>query len=131
MIDAEGEVRELTAEEFRRAVPFSALPETEQKLLRSLHIETKTKPWDPAQYLTTPGRVAAYLEAASDDGDPSLIATAIGDIARARGMTQLAAEAGVTREALYKALSPTGDPRLSTLLGVMKALGIKLKPRTA
>jgi probable addiction module antidote protein len=88
----------------------------------------KTSPWDPAEYLTTPSRIAAYLEAAFEDGDPTLIATALGDIARAVGMTQLASQAGVTREALYKALSPTGDPRLSTFLGVMKALGIKLTP---
>ena len=91
----------------------------------------KTAPWDPAEYLTTPSRIAAYLEAAFEEGDPALIATALGDIARAKGMTQLAAEAGVTREALYKALSPTGDPRLSTFLGVIKALGIKLTPHAA
>lgn len=91
----------------------------------------KTAPWDPAEYLTSPSRIAAYLEAAFDDGDPSLIAAALGDIARAMGMTELARQAGVTREALYKALSPTGDPRLSTLLGVMKALGIKLTPHAA
>ena len=88
-------------------------------------------PWDPAEYLSTPSRIAAYLEAAFEEGDPALIATALGDIARAKGMTQLAAEAGVTREALYKALSPTGDPRLSTFLGVVKALGIKLTPHAA
>ena len=86
----------------------------------------KTAPWDAAEYLTTPSRIATYLEAAFEDGDPGLIATALGDIARAKGMTQLASQAGVTREALYKALSPTGDPRLSTFLGVLKALGIKL-----
>jgi probable addiction module antidote protein len=91
----------------------------------------KTAPWDPAEFPTIPGRIAAYLEAAFYNGDPSLIATALGAIARAKGMTQLAAEAGVTREALYKALSLNGDPRLSTFLGVMKALGIKLKPRAA
>jgi probable addiction module antidote protein len=91
----------------------------------------KTAPWDAAEYLTTPSRIATYLEAAFEDGDPGLIATALGDIARAKGMTQLASQAGVTREALYKALSPTGDPRLSTFLGVMKALGIKLKPHAA
>jgi probable addiction module antidote protein len=91
----------------------------------------KTAPWDPAEYLTTPSRIAAYLEAAFEDGDPALIAAALGDVARAIGMTQLAAEAGVTREALYKALSPTGDPRLSTFLGVMKARGIKLKLHAA
>lgn len=88
----------------------------------------KTTQWDPSEYLDSPKAIAAYLEAAFEDGDPALIAAALGDIARAMGMTDLASRAGVTREALYKALSPTGDPRLSTFLGVMKALGIKLKP---
>ena len=91
----------------------------------------KTTPFDPAEYLDTPGRIAAYLRVVFEDGDPTLIATALGDVARAKGMTQLAAEAGITREALYKALSATGDPRLSTFLGVIKALGIKLTPRAA
>lgn len=91
----------------------------------------KTTQWDPAEYLDTPKSIAAYLEAAFEDGDPALIATALGDVARAQGMTQLASRAGVTREALYKALSPSGDPRLSTLLGVMKALGIKITSRAA
>jgi probable addiction module antidote protein len=94
-------------------------------------IALKTTPWDPAEYLATPESIAAYLEAAFEDGDPALIATALGDIARAMGMTQLAAQAGVTREALYKALSPTRDPRLSTLLGVIRALGLKLTPHAA
>jgi len=91
----------------------------------------KTNLWDPSEYLESPESIAAYLEAAFEDGDPVLIAAALGDIARAMGMTQLASRAGVTREALYKALSHTGDPRLSTFLGVMKALGIKLTPRAA
>jgi probable addiction module antidote protein len=91
----------------------------------------KTTQWDPTEYLNSPKAIAAYLEAAFEDGDPALIAAALGDVARAIGMTDLAARAGVTRETLYKALSPTGDPRLSTFLGVMKALGIKLKPRAA
>jgi probable addiction module antidote protein len=91
----------------------------------------KTSRWDPAEYLDSPESISAYLEAAFEDGDPSLIAVALGDIARAIGMTELANGAGVTREALYKALSPTGDPRLSTLLGVIKALGLKLKPHAA
>jgi probable addiction module antidote protein len=91
----------------------------------------KTTQWDAAEYLDSPKSIAAYLEAAFDEGDPALIAAALGDVARAIGMTDLASRAGVTREALYKALSPTGDPRLSTFLGVMKALGIKLKPRAA
>ena len=91
----------------------------------------KTTQWDPTEYLNSPKAIAAYLEAAFEDGDPALIAAALGDVARAIGMTDLATRAGVTRETLYKALSPTGDPRLSTFLGVMKALGIKLKPRAA
>jgi probable addiction module antidote protein len=91
----------------------------------------KTTLWDASEYLDSPESIAAYLEAVFEEGDPSLIAAAVGDIARAIGMTQLAEKAGVTREALYKALSPTGDPRLSTFLGVMKALGIKLTPHAA
>jgi len=91
----------------------------------------KTTLWDAAEYLESPEAIAGYLETAFEDGDPALIAAALGDVARAMGMTQLASKAGVTREALYKALSPTGDPRLSTFLGVMKALGIKLTPRAA
>lgn len=91
----------------------------------------KTTLWDPSEYLHNPKAIAAYLDAVFEDGDPALIAAALGDVARSMGMTQLASKAGVTREALYKALSPTGDPRLSTFLGVMKALGIKLKPRAA
>jgi len=94
-------------------------------------MSTKTTAWDPSEHLDSPAAIAAYLEAVFEDGDPALIAAALGDVARALGMTQLAAQAGVTREALYKALSPTGDPRLSTFLGVMKALGIKLSPRAA
>ena len=91
----------------------------------------KTTLWDAAEYLDSAEAIAEYLEAAFEEGDPALIAAALGDVARAMGMTQLAGKAGVTREALYKALSPTGDPRLSTFLGVMKALGIKLTPRAA
>jgi probable addiction module antidote protein len=91
----------------------------------------RTTLWDPSEYLDSPESIAAYLEAAFEDGDPALIAAALGDIARAMGMTQIASRAGVTREALYKALSATGDPRLSTFLGVMNALGIKLIPRAA
>jgi probable addiction module antidote protein len=91
----------------------------------------RTSVWDPAEYLSTARSIAAYLEAAFDDGDPALIAAALGDVARAKGMAKLASQAGVTREALYKALSPSGDPRLSTFVGVMKALGIKIRPIAA
>jgi probable addiction module antidote protein len=98
---------------------------------RSGEVALKTTQWDPSQYLDSPKAIAAYLEGAFEDGDSALIAAALGDVARALGMTDLAQRAGVTREALYKALSPNGDPRLSTFLGVMKALGIKLTPRAA
>ncbi len=91
----------------------------------------KTTAWDPTEYLSSPRSIAAYLGAAFDDGDPALIAAALGDVARAQGMSKLASQAGVTREALYKALSPNGDPRLSTFVGVMKALGIKIRPIAA
>jgi len=100
-------------------------------LPRSGRRALKTSAWDPAEYLAGPKSIAAYLEAAFEDGDPALIAAALGDVARAQGMSQLASQAGVTREALYKALSPNGDPRLSTLVGVMKALGIRIRPVAA
>lgn len=67
-----------------------------------------------------------YLEAAFEDGDPAVIAHALGDVARAVGMTAVAKDAGVSREALYKSLSEAGDPRLSTFFGVIKALGLKV-----
>jgi probable addiction module antidote protein len=86
----------------------------------------ETTIWDPAERLTTPEAITAYLEAVFEEGDPALIATALGDVARARGMTEVARAAGVTRDTLYKALSKDGDPRLSTLLGVTKALGLKI-----
>ena len=87
----------------------------------------ETTPWDPADHLTSPEAIAAYLEAVFEDGDPGLIAAALGDIARAKGMTEVARAAGVTRDALYKTLTADGDPRLSTFLGVAKALGLKIQ----
>lgn len=86
----------------------------------------ETTKWDASEYLDSPESITAYIEAAFEDGDPAVITHALGNVARARGMTSIAKEAGVTREALYKALSERGDPKLSTLLGVMKALGMKL-----
>ena len=87
----------------------------------------ETTRWDPADHIETADDVAAYLEAAFEDGDPAVIATMLGAVARSRGMTAIAKEAGVTREALYRALSEKGDPRLSTLVGVVNALGFRLK----
>jgi probable addiction module antidote protein len=86
----------------------------------------ETTAWDPIDTLTSPEAEAAYLEAAFEDGDPSLIAAAIGDIARARGMTQIAKTAGLSREAMYKAFRKEGNPTLDTLSSVVKALGLKL-----
>ncbi|WP_423210544.1 addiction module antidote protein [Paracoccus yeei] len=84
------------------------------------------KPFDAARYLSTEEDHADLLADAFATGDQTYIANALGVVARATGMSQVARDAGVTREALYKALSPTGDPKLSTLLGVMKALGVSL-----
>ena len=86
----------------------------------------KTTPFDPANYLDTPESQAELLADAAESGDAQYIAAALGAIARARGMSKVARDAGVAREALYRSLSEDGDPRLSTLLGVAKALGFKL-----
>ena len=85
-----------------------------------------TKPWDPADHLHTEEDMAAYLEAALEAGDPNLVAAALGDIARAKGMTQVARDAGLGRESLYKALSPAGNPEFATILKVITALGLQL-----
>ena len=86
----------------------------------------KTEPFDPAQYLTSPESQTDLLNDALATGDASYVAHALGVIARARGMSEIAREAGITREALYRSLSEDGDPRLTTLLGVMRALGVRL-----
>jgi probable addiction module antidote protein len=91
----------------------------------------ETALWNSAEFLDTPEKIAAYLEAALEEEDPAPFTHALGIVARAMGMSKIAAEAGVTREALYKGLSRTGDPRLSTLLGVVKALGLRLAIRAA
>jgi probable addiction module antidote protein len=88
--------------------------------------KTKTKRWDAADYLKSRADVAAYLEAALEDGDSAVVAAALGDIARAKGMTKIARRAGLGRESLYKALSSGGNPELGTVLRVVRALGIKL-----
>ncbi|MGV0911324.1 addiction module antidote protein [Martelella sp. FOR1707] len=90
---------------------------------------TELTPFDAADYLETPEDIAFYLEAVLEDGDPALIAAALGDVARSKGMSAVSRQAGVTREALYKALSENGDPKLSTLIGVLKALGLQLAVR--
>jgi probable addiction module antidote protein len=86
----------------------------------------KTRVWDAAEHLKSNADIAAYLNAAFEDGDPMLIAAALGDIARAKGMTAVARSAGLGRESLYKALSPAGRPELATIMKVIQALGLKL-----
>ena len=86
----------------------------------------ETTPFDAAEYLGDAESQEVLIKDAFESGDPHYIAHALGIIARARGMTQLSRDAGVTREALYKALSKDGDPRLSTLTSVLAALGVKI-----
>ena len=88
--------------------------------------KTVTTTWDPADHLVTDEDMAAYLEAALEEGEPALVAAALGDIARAKGMTQVARDAGLGRESLYKALSPAGNPEFATILKVVAALGLQL-----
>jgi probable addiction module antidote protein len=89
-----------------------------------------TKIWDAAEHLETEEDMVCYLEAALEENDPTLVAAALGDIARAKGMTQIAQKAGLGRESLYKALSPDGNPEFSTVLKVVNALGLKLHAGT-
>ena len=86
----------------------------------------RTTRYDAAAYLKTDAHIAAYLEAALEDGDPRVITAALSDIAQAKWMTQLARDAGLDRESLYKALSPDGNPKLSMVLKVVRALGLRL-----
>lgn len=87
----------------------------------------RTRLWDPAEHLETEAERIAYLEAALEDGDPAVVAAALGDIARAAGMTTVARDAGLGRESLYKALSKDGNPELGTVLKVVAALGLRLR----
>jgi len=89
---------------------------------------SKTTKYDVAQHLRTPEEMAAYLEACIEEsgGDAAFIASALGDIARAKGMSQVARDAGLSRESLYKALSGERSPSFDTILKVIAALGLKL-----
>lgn len=82
--------------------------------------------FDAADYLKTEEDIAAYLEACAEENDPALMASALGAIARARNMSQLARDTGMTREGLYKALSGEGNPSLDTIMKVAKALGLQM-----
>jgi probable addiction module antidote protein len=86
----------------------------------------KTTRWDVADILKTKEAIAAYLDAVLEDGDPELLKDALGAIARSKGMTDIAKEAGLGRSSLYRALSPDGNPEFATVASVLKALGLRL-----
>lgn len=90
-------------------------------------MKTKTTVWDAADHLKTKEDMAAYVACALDEGDPALIAAALGDIARAQGMTKIAKRTGLGRESLYKTLSREGNPEFATVLKVFNSVGLKLK----
>jgi probable addiction module antidote protein len=93
----------------------------------------KLRQWDVIEHLKTEEDMQLYLDACLEEAgdDPAFIAKVLGDIARAKGMTQLAKDTGLGRESLYKALSGQGNPSLGTILKVVKALGLKLTVRQA
>ena len=95
--------------------------------------KTRTTPYDVAEHLRTPKEMAAYLDAWLDDApdDAAGTAKALGDIARAKGMSQVAKDAGLSRESLYRALSAGGNPSFATVLKVARALGLKLHAEAA
>ena len=94
-------------------------------------VKARTRIWDAAEHLKTEEDMAAYLEAALEDDDPALVAAALGDIARAKGMSQIAHQTGLGRESLYKALSPEGNPEFVTVLKIVRALGLRLHATAA
>ena len=92
---------------------------------------TKFTPFDAADYLDNEETIAAYLTAALEDENPDMFLVAVKDVARARGMTQLAKDTGLGRESLYKALAPGAKPRYDTLLKALRALGVSLHVKSA
>jgi probable addiction module antidote protein len=91
----------------------------------------KLTPFDAADYLDNEETIAEYLTAIMEEDDPDLLLAAIGDVAKARGMAQIARDTGLGRESLYKALQPGAKPRFDTVMKVMKALGVKLHAEPA
>jgi probable addiction module antidote protein len=91
----------------------------------------KTTRFDVAEYLDTPERQAEYVSAALETGDAAFVRDAVGIVARARGMGDIARAAGLNRESLYKALGEAGNPEFGTMLGVLRALGLELTARPA
>jgi probable addiction module antidote protein len=93
--------------------------------MKNARRKTKTTPYDSAEYLNCIEAINAYMKEALKTADPALIVWAIGTVARARGMSQIAKKAGLSRESLYKALSAEGNPEFGTIIRVMHALGLK------
>ena len=91
----------------------------------------ETHPWDVVEHLQTEEDMAAYLDAALEEGDIAVVVAALGDIARAKGMAQIARDTGLGRESLYKALSVTGNPEFATILKVVRALGLQFHVQAA
>ena len=87
------------------------------------------KTFDMAEYLDSEQAIAEYLSIVMEDGTPALLVAALGDVARARGMTQLARDTGLAREALYRSLSADGNPSFASVTKVLRALGVKLVPQ--
>src|SRR4051794_39442104 len=96
-------------------------------------IQTKTAPYDTAEFLDSPKAIRFYMEEAMESGDPRLITHALGVVARAKSMSDIARKSGLSRESLYRSLSPTGKPEFGTIMSVLKALdlGLSIKPRAA
>mgnify|MGYP001613539876 CR=1 FL=1 len=88
---------------------------------------TKVSAFDVSEYLNNEATIAAYLSEIIKENDPSLLLSAIGDIAKARGMSQIASESGLGRESLYKALNSDAKPRFDTIIKVLRALGLSIK----
>jgi len=91
-----------------------------------MNMAVRTRPFDPAEYLDDDKAIAAYLSEALETGDVSFIADALGVIARAKGMSQIANDTNLSRESLYRALSSEGNPEFATVMSVVKALGLRL-----
>lgn len=89
----------------------------------------KTTKYQTVDYLNSPEAIEAYLEAAFETNDTALIASALGDVAKAEGMKKVADQSGLSRESLYRALSAKGNPKLDTILKVLSAVGLTLTPR--
>ncbi|HEX4944251.1 MAG TPA: addiction module antidote protein [Usitatibacteraceae bacterium] len=92
---------------------------------------TKLVPFDAARYLTDDAAIAEYMSVVLETDDPDLLLLALGDVARARGMAQVAKDSGLGRESLYKALAPGAKPRFDTVMKVARALGVKFTARAA